>query len=144
MAKMTNEVNKPTDDRECRNFVHVHTYITNTNVADEHQHMLLGTTAPARREGISHIHRIRIRTSYFFEGNAGHWHWVDVCTTPAVEAPDGMHIHYISGETSFDDNHEHTLFGSTSPNMLLLATPLNQMPTVANTKYKGIRDDTPQ
>ena len=51
-----------------RNNVHVHGYITEAEVKDEHQHCLMSISAPAIAEGDSHIHRLRVRTSYHCEG----------------------------------------------------------------------------
>ena len=83
--------------------IHVHVYNTEVEVADEHQHILLGVSGPADRVGTSHVHAIRMRTSY----SNGHWHWVDIMTDRALAMPDGTHIHYFAGRTSMDDGHCH-------------------------------------
>jgi hypothetical protein len=100
----------PGDDREDRHMVHVHVFNTLTEVADDHQHLVQGTTSPARDAGSSHIHRIRVRTSYF----NGHWHWFDVMTGPAIETMDGDHVHTFNGETSYDDGHSHDVADTTA------------------------------
>ncbi|SDF52225.1 YmaF family protein [Sporolituus thermophilus] len=98
---------KPGHDDEGRHGVHVHGYNTLTEVADEHQHAIMGVSAPARLAEGSHIHRVRGRTSF----HDNHWHWYDVLSGPAVAMPGGQHIHYFTGETSFDDGHTHCFSG---------------------------------
>lgn len=107
----------PADDREDRHMVHVHTFNTLTLVADDHQHLVQGTTGPARAAGLSHIHRIRVRTSYF----DGHWHWFDVMTGQAIDTMDGGHVHNYAGETSYDDGHCHDVMNTTAQGPSLLA-----------------------
>lgn len=103
------------EDREDRSMVHVHTFNTITLVADGHQHLVQGATGPARLAGMSHIHRIRVRTSYF----DCHWHWFDVMSGPAIDTMDGGHVHNYAGETSFDDGHTHDVVDTTAlgPNL---------------------------
>jgi hypothetical protein len=98
------------EDREDRHMVHVHVFNTLTDVADDHQHLVQGTTGPARDAGRSHIHRIRVRTSYFDD----HWHWLDIMTGPAVDTMEGSHVHPFGGETSHDDGHSHDVFDTTA------------------------------
>jgi hypothetical protein len=100
----------PGEDREDRHMVHVHVFNTLTLVADDHQHIVQGVTGPARTAGTSHIHRMRVRTSFF----DGHWHWFDVMTGPAVETMDGGHVHPYEGMTSFDDGHCHDVADATA------------------------------
>jgi hypothetical protein len=95
------------NDEENMDRIHVHVYTTETDVADEHQHMFLGVSGPARMEGRSHIHQIRIRTSFTAENSRGHWHWVDVMTDRAIAMADGSHTHYFAGRTSMNDDHCH-------------------------------------
>ncbi len=100
----------PGEDREDRHMTHVHVFNTLTDVAECHQHLVLGTTGPARDAGRSHIHRIRVRTSYFGD----HWHWLDIMTSPAIETMGGGHIHIFGGETSYDCGHSHDVADSTT------------------------------
>lgn len=100
----------PGDDREDRHMVHVHIFNTLTDVAADHQHIVQGTTGPAREAGRSHIHRIRVRTSYY----DGHWHWFDIMTGPAIETMAGGHVHAYEGETSYDDGHSHDVADATA------------------------------
>jgi|GEM_PF-1565105 len=83
--------------------VHVHAYNTLTDIADEHQHVLLGVSGPADIVGRSHVHSIRIRTTFV----EGHWHWVDIMTDRALAMPDDTHSHYFAGRTSMNDDHCH-------------------------------------
>jgi len=96
-----------------RYMIHVHTYYTETDVSDDHQHTMLGVSSPARPSSDGHIHRLRIRTSFLAEDDHGHWHWVDVLTGPSFTMPDGSHIHYFCGVTSYNDRHEHEFTGAT-------------------------------
>lgn len=96
------------------NMPHVHTYLTEVDVADDHQHIILGVSGPARERGRSHVHRIHGRTSFIVEdGICGHWHTEDVMTGPAIEMPDCSHVHYFDGTTSEDDDHCHSFTGVT-------------------------------
>lgn len=100
---------------------HVHTYLTEVDVADDHQHIIMGVSGPAREKGRNHCHRIHGRTSFISEeGEGGHWHTEDVMTGPAIEMPDGNHVHYFDGMTSEDDRHCHSFAGATGlgPSML--------------------------
>ncbi|WP_371368060.1 hypothetical protein SRRS_17680 [Sporomusa rhizae] len=93
---------------------HVHTYLTEADVADCHQHIILGVSGPARESGRNHCHRIHGRTSFISEEDeGGHWHTYDVMTGPAIEMPDGNHVHYFAGVTSKDDGHCHSFSGAT-------------------------------
>lgn len=112
MAEQDEQREELTPEREDRHMIHVHTYLTETDVADGHQHMVMGVSSPARVAGASHVHRLRSRTSFYAE-NTGHWHWVDIMTGPAVALPDGTHVHYFSGNTSTDDGHCHAFNGAT-------------------------------
>lgn len=102
---------------------HVHTYLTEADVADEHQHVIMGVSGPAKEKGRSHVHRIHGRTSFLSEeGDGGHWHTDDVMTGPAIEMPDGNHVHYFEGMTSEEDDHCHSFAGATglAPSMLCI------------------------
>jgi len=93
---------------------HVHTYITEVDVADEHQHIIMGVSGPAKDKGRCHMHRIHGRTSFICEeGEGGHWHTEDVMTGPEIEMPDGNHVHYFEGMTSEDEGHCHSFSGAT-------------------------------
>ena len=98
------------ETREDRHMVHVHTYSVLSNVADRHQHIVQSVSAPARADDDSHVHRLRVRTSFV----DGHWHWFDVLTDIADEMPEDMHTHYFEGETSVDDGHCHSVMGVTN------------------------------
>lgn len=100
-----------TEDRDtCRELVHVHIYQTFTQVADGHNHNILGVTAPARMTNGTHVHCLKGRTSFV----EGHWHAYDVYTGPAVSMGDGTHIHYYTGTTSEVEDHEHDFSGATN------------------------------
>ncbi|MBP2638081.1 MAG: YmaF family protein [Firmicutes bacterium] len=93
---------------------HVHTYLTEVDVADEHQHIIMGVSGPAKEKGRSHVHRIHGRTSFISEEDeGGHWHIDDVMTGPAIEMPEGHHVHFFEGMTSEEDGHCHSFSGVT-------------------------------
>lgn len=125
------------DEREDRHCVHVHTFNTITMVADGHQHEVLGVTGPARYAGTTHIHRIKVRTSFFTDDEEGHWHWLDVMTGPAVYTMDGMHVHTYEGVTSFDDGHAHDVADSTAQAPDILEVEEVVAPPPPNTKAKS-------
>lgn len=121
---MNEEERKPKHHHQPQSdMLHVHTYLTEVNVADDHQHIILGVSGPAREKGNSHVHRIHGRTSFISEeGECGHWHTQDVMTGPAIEMPDCNHVHYFEGITSKDDDHCHTFSGATGlgPSLLCM------------------------
>lgn len=100
-------VNERETDRE---LVHVHLYQTITDVADGHNHNILGISSPAKLTNGTHVHCLKGRTSFV----EGHWHAYDIYTGPAVSLADGTHIHYYSGTTSEVEDHEHDFRGSTN------------------------------
>lgn len=112
MAEQEEQREELTPEREDRHLVHVHTYLTEADVADCHQHIIMGVSAPMRVSGSSHVHRLRSRTSFYADDTA-HWHWVDVMTGPAVALSNGTHVHFFSGTTSTDAGHCHTFVGVT-------------------------------
>lgn len=120
--------------------VHVHLYNTETDIADDHQHVVMGVSGPANMVGRSHVHSICTRTSFV----DGHWHWVNIMTDRAVAMPDGTHTHYFAGRTSMDDGHCHNFSDVTnlSPDVFMEEEdeeflPPSQKPC----KYKYKRPD---
>lgn len=114
------------DERDtCRELVHVHIYQTITQVADGHNHSILGVSAPARMTNGTHVHCLKGRTSFV----EGHWHAYDVYTGPAVSMGDGTHIHYYNGTTSEVEDHEHDFSGATNvaPD-IIRAQVINNLP----------------
>lgn len=123
--------------------MHVHVYNTETDVADEHQHVLLGVSGPADKVGMSHVHAIRTRTSFTADNSGGHWHWVDIMTDRAVAMPDGTHTHYFAGRTSMNDGHCHTFSDVTNlgPDMFLEEEDEELPLPPKHCKYKYKRPD---
>lgn len=138
------EVNDPEramfEEREDRNMVHVHIFNTITFVADGHQHIVAGATAPARRTGQSHIHRLRVRTSFNAEDETGHWHWFDVMSGPAIYTADGGHVHAFEGATSVDDGHSHDVANATAqaPDILNEEGEVTPAPLSSKAKNKSM------
>jgi hypothetical protein len=87
---------------------HNHIFITMADVSDGHQHVLIGTSGTAIYSGDTHVHRIRIKTSFDPKSGGGHWHFVDIRTGPAIDVPKGEHTHYFCGQTSQDNGHRHS------------------------------------
>lgn len=119
--------------------VHVHTYNTLTDIADEHQHVLMGVSGPADIVGRSHVHPIRIRTSFV----DCHWHWVEIMTDRALAMPDGTHSHYFAGRTSMNDGHCHSFSDITnlSPDMCVEEEEEEFLPPAKPCKYKYKRPE---
>lgn len=119
--------------------VHVHAYNTLTDSADSHQHVLLGVSGPADRVGRSHVHPIRIRTSFV----EGHWHWVDIMTDRAVVMPNDTHSHYFAGRTSMSDGHCHNFSEITnlSPDLCIEDEEEPLVPPAKPCKYKYQRPE---
>jgi hypothetical protein len=135
------EVNDPeralADEREDRDMVHVHTFSTITFVADGHQHIVMGTSAPARSAGQSHIHRLRVRTSFFSDDDTGHWHWFDVLSGPAIYTTDGGHVHVYEGVTSVDDRHSHDVANTTAEAPDISEAGAVVAPSITSAKVKN-------
>ncbi|MBP2627347.1 MAG: YmaF [Firmicutes bacterium] len=120
--------------------IHVHIYNTETDIADDHQHAVMGVSGPAETAGRSHVHSIRTRTSFV----DGHWHWVDIMTDRAVAMPDDTHTHYFAGRTSMDNGHCHNFSDVTnlSPDMLMEEEDEDVLPPYKkHCKYKYKRPD---
>lgn len=111
---MSDDERKPSvvDEREndCRELIHVHSYQTLTLVADGHNHLITGVSAPARLANGTHVHRVRGRTTFV----DGHWHAYDVITGPEEDMGVDTHVHYFAGVTSEADDHVHEFQGVTS------------------------------
>lgn len=96
---------------------HVHMFLTNAEVADGHQHVIVGTTGPEIPSKGSHIHKICLRTSFDPKGCEFHWHKVNVMTGPTLDTPDGKHTHFYCGETSCDLGHSHAFSSLTDTSL---------------------------
>lgn len=100
-----------------RDRMHVHVYQTEAEVAGKakHQHLIIGVSHPAQKEGRSHVHRLEGYTSYYTDDKCecGHWHYIDVCTECATEVCEGGHVHCFCGMTSMNDGHCHRFKGVT-------------------------------
>lgn len=116
---------------------HNHTFLTQADAVDGHQHILLGTTSPAIPKKDTHVHNICLRTSFDPKSGPAHWHDVEIMTGPAFETPDGNHIHYYAGSTSFDLDHCHAFSSvtDTSPEHVLCVEPAqNEKPVLPQYK----------
>lgn len=101
-----NQMNKPNNEEV--HMEHVHLLQTMADVADEHQHLIVGTSGPPIAKGRSHVHRVCLKTSYDPKEGPSHWHMVDVMTGPALEVDCcDEHTHSFNGQTSFDVGHCH-------------------------------------
>ncbi len=86
---------------------HVHEFLGSTQIAEEeedpHNHRFAGVSGEAILAKESHIHKIWTRTDFFEE----HFHEIEDSTGPAIEVGNGKHIHFVKGETTFNDGHDH-------------------------------------
>lgn len=86
---------------------HVHEFLGSTKLAESgagrHNHRFAGVTGEAIPTLGSHKHKINTKTDYF-----DHFHELkDVFTGPAINVGNGKHVHFVKGETTFDDGHDH-------------------------------------
>lgn len=88
--------------------IHVHMFNLESDVADEHQHVIQGISGPAVYRNGCHVHCVNGRTSFLAECDHGHWHAYDIMSGPNEEMPDGTHTHYFNGDTSYNDGHCHS------------------------------------
>ncbi|MBP2653425.1 MAG: YmaF [Firmicutes bacterium] len=144
MTAINNVDRTMSDEREDRSMVHVHSFNSLSFVHDDHQHIVMGVTAPARLAGGSHVHRIRVRTSYFV-GASGHWHWFDVVTGPAICTMDGGHVHTYEGPTSVDNGHDHGIADATTQAPDFEISDVDEMsPDYSKSKKKTLKRDSGQ
>ncbi len=97
---------------------HNHAFITIADVAQDHQHGILGTTGPAIYSGGSHFHAICVLTTSDPKCGPIHWHVADAVTGPAIEVGGGEHTHQFCGETTISLGHAHKFnsMTDTTPN----------------------------
>lgn len=86
---------------------HVHAYEGTTSFDKGHAHGYLGATGPAEGHGEAHYHPLVGLTTHVM----GHHHRYRGITGPAVMEPRGTHTHEIQLETSFDEEHSHSISG---------------------------------
>ena len=92
---------------ECDKQRHVHEFLGSTKLddkcSDKHNHRFAGVSGEAIPTLGSHKHKIYAQTDYF-----GHYHELkDIFTGPAIRVGDGKHVHFVKGETTMDDGHDH-------------------------------------
>ncbi|GAA0069615.1 YmaF family protein [Clostridium sardiniense] len=92
---------------------HVHEFLGSVRLAelgsdDVHNHRFAGVSGQAIRKGDSHVHKICTRTDFF-----DHFHFIEVCTGPAIPVGDGRHVHFVYGVTSCNDGHRHEFIFAT-------------------------------
>ena len=88
---------------------HVHEFEGSTQLAEEgddrHNHRFAGVTGQAIRVGKSHVHEIDLTNTDFFN----HFHKLKkIRTGPAIPVGNGKHVHFVTGQTTFNDGHVHT------------------------------------
>lgn len=105
---------------------HTHEFAASTELELKgdlrHNHRFAGVTGEAIPVGQSHIHRIKVNTTF----NLNHFHEVIVKTGPAItinpDEPKGeqVHIHFVEGETTVNGvvphDHEIKFATLTAPN----------------------------
>jgi hypothetical protein len=87
---------------------HVHEFEGSTKLAEEgddrHNHRFAGVTGQAIRVGKSHIHEIDLTKTDFFN----HFHKLKkIKTGPAIPVGNGKHVHFVTGQTTLNDDHVH-------------------------------------
>ncbi len=82
---------------------HVHQFGGVTSYDDGHVHEYAGVTEAAPT-GVPHVHRYHTATSV----NHGHTHVIQGVTGPAIDLPEGGHIHYFEGFTTVNGMRPHT------------------------------------
>lgn len=91
---------------------HVHEFLGSTRFTEEgeeaHNHRFSGVSGPAIPTGSSHVHRIVTLTD-----NTDHFHRIEDTTGEAIPVGEGRHVHFVRGETSFDDGHRHEFIFAT-------------------------------
>ncbi|MCK9861055.1 YmaF family protein [Paenibacillus sp. ATY16] len=93
---------------------HVHEFQGSTQLAEEgndrHNHRFAGVTGQAIPRGNSHVHEIDLTNTDFFN----HFHKLKKITTgPAIPVGRGKHVHFVKGQTTFNDGHVHPFKFST-------------------------------
>jgi hypothetical protein len=102
---------------------HTHEFEASVKLAEEgddrHNHRVAGVTSEAIPLGYhNHKHTVFALTDFF-----GHLHQVAVETGPAICVSEDKHVHFISGNTTFDDGHFHEFDFSTLIQSPLLPNP---------------------
>ncbi|RAV19974.1 YmaF family protein [Paenibacillus contaminans] len=87
---------------------HVHEFEGSTKLAEEgedrHNHRFAGVTGQAIRVGKSHVHEIDLTNTDFLD----HFHNLKkIRTGPAIPVGNGKHVHFVSGQTTINDEHRH-------------------------------------
>lgn len=86
---------------------HTHEFLGSTDPAGprerRHNHRFAGVTGEAIPTKGSHVHEYCVNTDFTEE----HFHMMKGKTGPAIELPDGHHIHYEDTQTSFNAGHKH-------------------------------------
>lgn len=104
--------NNPIDDKgvnannkACKQ-KHTHEFLGSTKIDKKkhssHNHRFAGITGEAIIRGNSHIHNICTNTDYF-----DHYHGIKITSGPAIFVGSGRHIHFVIGNTTLEDGHQH-------------------------------------
>lgn len=106
---------------------HNHEFLASTNYEKDddcnlHNHRIAGTTGPAIRSGLTHVHKVEEITDTFGDHN----HKICDTTGPAIFIGNNKHVHLISGKTSCNDGHDHEYYFTT-----LIEDP-SEVPCVEN------------
>lgn len=97
--------NKP-DFVETGTQTHTHEFLGSTKLAEEcderHNHRFAGVTSEAILVPGGHVHELLVNTDFF-----DHLHEVGARTSLQIDVGGGKHVHFVSENTTFNDNHCH-------------------------------------
>ena len=92
---------------------HVHEFLGSVKVAeifeDPHNHRFAGITGEAIFCGDQHFHKICTNTDFYED----HFHSIADKTGPAIDVGDGRHVHFVDGDTTIVDGHNHEFIFAT-------------------------------
>ena len=92
---------------------HVHEFLGSVMIAerkeDPHNHRFAGVSGQAIPYGRSHIHKIETKTDFYEE----HFHNIFEKSGEAIPVGKGRHVHFVKGETTFNDGHRHDFIVAT-------------------------------
>lgn len=88
---------------------HTHEYEGSVKIAepkeDPHNHRFACVTGEAilTSDGRSHFHKLNNRTDFYED----HFHKMCDVTGPAIPVGNDRHVHFVDGDTTINDGHQH-------------------------------------
>ena len=113
------DCNKPNHNNNGGQQTHTHEFLGSTKLAEEgedrHNHRFAGVTSEEIRIQGGHVHELLVNTDFF-----DHLHEVGVRTGLQIPVGNGKHVHFATGNTTFNDGHCHKFQFATLINSPLL------------------------